>query len=60
MTAFVQGIRSANWHVSHGVYGLSRRALTVAVMVVAISLVPQGWSIAIDAMSTVLSAMGVD
>ena len=59
MTALVRSIRSANWNVPHGIHGLTRRALLVAVMVAVISLVPQGWSLAIDAMSEAYLAVTV-
>lgn len=59
MTTLVKSIRSYFPAVNLEMRGFTRRAIVVAVMVAAVSTVPQGWEIALDAMSEAYLAVAV-
>ena len=58
MTTLVKSIRSHSPAVL-GRHGFTRRAMVVAALVVAVSAVPGGWDIALDAMSEAYLAVAV-
>ncbi len=59
MTALVQSIRRYGRPAFFGTRGVTRRALVVAAMVGMVSLVPQGWEVAFDAMSEAYLAVAI-